>query len=432
MNMSNNLSTRDETVSGYPAHILLRMAHIKVLNDRRTYAIGATLLVGESEVVDDVPTACTDGINKYYGAGFLAELTLKQTTYLVLHECLHVLKMDLMRHKDLIEEDAQLFNAAADYVVNGIIESLGADDLIEQPPGALVDAKFDGWDVRQVYEFLRKGKQQQQQQQQQGGQSGGQSGGQGNGQDGESGVTVDGEFYSTETMDEHVESKATPADMQEVAEQIKAAVIQAGLMAGVNGGSLPQAIKNAAAPEIDWRQELDDFVQVAMLGDDDITFRKYDRRYVTEEIYYPTTYTERVGELVIAMDTSGSTYGPVLDEFTSAMYRLLDTVRPERVRIIHWDYVVQGVDVLTEQDYLDEAAFTKALKPKGGGGTRVGAVSKYIEEYRIEADCCVVFTDGYVESDPQWTVRMPTLWLVTRCETFVPPGGGRMVKVRAK
>jgi len=209
-------------------------------------------------------------------------------------------------------------------------------------------------------------------------------------------------------------------------------VIQAGLMAGVNGGSLPQAIKNAAAPEIDWRQELDDFVQVAMLGDDDITFRKYDRRYVTEEIYYPTTYTERVGELVIAMDTSGSTYGPVLDEFTAAMYRLLDTVRPERVRIIHWDYVVQGVDVLTEQDYLDEAAFTKALKPKGGGGTRVGAVSEYIEEYRIEADCCVVFTDGYVESDPQWTVRMPTLWLVTRCETFVPPGGGRMVKVRAK
>jgi predicted metal-dependent peptidase len=48
-----------------------------------------------------------------------------------------------------------------------------------------------------------------------------------------------------------------------------------------------------------------------------------------------------------------------------------------------------------------------------------------------KADCVLVFTDGYVESDIKWDVMCPTLWLVTSKRDFVPPNGGKTVKVEA-
>jgi predicted metal-dependent peptidase len=44
-----------------------------------------------------------------------------------------------------------------------------------------------------------------------------------------------------------------------------------------------------------------------------------------------------------------------------------------------------------------------------------------------DADFVIVFTDGYVEYDITWTVRVPTLWVVKGNEQFVPPAGGKMV-----
>ena len=408
-----------DTASGMDAETLLRMAHIKILNDRRTYALGAATLLGESRIVDDIPTAATDGRDKFYGRDFMNKQTLKQAVYVVLHENLHVLKMDIQRHRDLIEEDPKLCNVAADYVVNGIIESLGADDIIERPTvGPLVSAKYDGWDIRAVYEDLRQKKEEQKKQKEEQKQQGQ---GSSDEEDDESGP---------QPLDQHDDTGAmSPEEAKQLEEDIRSAIHQAGILAGVSGGSLPHAIKAAVAPEVRWQDEMQDYVTAAMRGDDDLTFRKYDRRYITEDIYYPTTYTERVGELLLCMDTSGSTYGPVLDEFIMAFKQMVDLVRPERVRVLHWDDGVRREDLLTEQDYMQED-LGEVLRPIGGGGTNVTAVSDYIIERGITADVCLVFTDGYIEHNPEWRVTVPTLWLVTRREQFEVPGNGQMVKVR--
>ena len=68
------------------------------------------------------------------------------------------------------------------------------------------------------------------------------------------------------------------------------------------------------------------------------------------------------------------------------------------------------------------------LKPQGGGGTRVGCVSEYINKKSIKAECVIVFTDGYVEDDPEWKIDVPTLWLVTENKDWIPPVG-KVVKV---
>jgi predicted metal-dependent peptidase len=458
------MMTQSLSILGTPLtpEVKLGRAHMRILKHPKAFAIGAAVLLGESKVVDDVPTACTDGRDKFYGRGFIDPLTEAQMTYLVLHENLHVLKMDLHINKDLTARDPQVANAAMDYVINQTIEDLLADEMgtfIERPPGALIDAKFRGWSVREVFRFLTTGKDKENndegQPQRSGGQSGDgqqgdeqddgqQSGGQpgdeqddGQG-DGEASVTIGGKKYSLGSMDKHDEpagTDATPEEAQQaqqaLAADIKAVIAQAQILAGMRGEPLPLSVTAGLASEVDWQAELADFMQSASRGDDDLTFRRYDRRLVLDDIYYPTVQTETMDTVLVCMDTSGSTYGPLLDSFIATFNRMVETTRPATIRILHWDWQVRADRVLQGSDSPE--AIAEALKPVGGGGTLVSPVGDYIMEHGIKADCCLVFTDGYVESDPRWAVPesvMPTLWLVTENESFCPPVG-RKVTVRA-
>jgi predicted metal-dependent peptidase len=56
----------------------------------------------------------------------------------------------------------------------------------------------------------------------------------------------------------------------------------------------------------------------------------------------------------------------------------------------------------------------------------VSCVSEYINKERINAECVIVFTDGYVESDITWNINSPTLWMVTENKGFEPPVGKKV------
>ena len=57
----------------------------------------------------------------------------------------------------------------------------------------------------------------------------------------------------------------------------------------------------------------------------------------------------------------------------------------------------------------------------------VGCVSKYINKEQLKPECVIVFTDGYVESDPKWNIIPPTLWMVTQAKDWVPPSGKKVM-----
>ena len=469
-------------------HTLMTRANIKVLRDPRTFALGATVLLGDSTVVEDpndCPTAYTDGVNKFYGDKFCAPLNIKQMVYLVLHENFHVLKMDVYRFKDLMKEDSQLANVAMDYVINGMIEGLNIWDMIERPPGALIDPKFKGWSVREVYKFLKTGQNKDGQNEgtpqpqdgdgnpmPQGGDedededededdqdqddgngdedededkdkdkdedededddSDGDGDGEGDDTSSEletdkpkpTQVKIGNKTYSVKEMDDHRSEQAaaqTPEEIKQLERQIQQVVEQATMMAGVTGSTVPLEIQEILAVKVDWKQVMDEFVINGLRGEDDMSFRRYDRRHVVDEHYMPTMINERIGELLLCMDTSGSTMGPVFGEFCGALASLLERCKPERVRILHWDTAVRHEQVLTEADYLG-ADLTTLLKPIGGGGTMIGSVSDHLIRNRVQADVCLIFTDGYID-DLRWAVSTPTLWLVTHNTTFVPPTG---------
>ena len=94
-------------------------------------------------------------------------------------------------------------------------------------------------------------------------------------------------------------------------------------------------------------------------------------------------------------------------------------MNPASVELIYWDYDVAAHETYHIGDYAGLATTTK---PAGGGGTRVGSMNEYLKEKRIEAECCVILTDGYVESDWGGNWDAPTLWAITSKGITSPHG----------
>jgi predicted metal-dependent peptidase len=92
---------------------------------------------------------------------------------------------------------------------------------------------------------------------------------------------------------------------------------------------------------------------------------------------------------------------------------------PSKVRVLWWDTEVHKEQVF-EGDYNNIASL---LKPEGGGGTHVSCVNKYLTDNKVNSEAVLVFTDGYVENDIEWTISTPTLWVVTQRRDFVAPSG---------
>lgn len=401
--------------------IRLKKAHIKLLSHPETCLYAGVVLHGKSTIVDDVPTACTNGIDVRYGEEFMSKLTDQEVTGVVMHENLHKALRHLMRYKKLMKDDAMLANAAMDYVVNSIIFGLKDKTLATLPKGALYNKKFENWSVLEVYNFLKTGNPPNQPS------SGSKGDGEGVKRDGDK-VTVNSEEFGLKGHDEHDGEdiqEMTPEQSKQYEQAIEEALRQGSMLAGRFGTKMPRAISESLVKPIDWREVLRDFVSQACIGRDDYTFRKFNKKRLADDYFLPGVESEEMNELVVAIDTSGSISSQDLSEVASHIADVCNTVKPGKVRVLWWDTEVHGEQVFLQHETNN---IRKLLKPQGGGGTRVSSVRDYIVEKRIKTDCVIVFTDGWVESDINWTgVQSPTLWLVKGNSRFNPPAGGRMV-----
>jgi predicted metal-dependent peptidase len=381
----------------------LTHAHVTLMRHAETCAYASIITMGKSEVVDAPITAVTNGVDTRYGVEFMGGLSAPEQRFVVLHENLHKLLRHCTRHRDYWDEDAQCCNYAADYVVNAIILAIKDKTLCTMPRcGGLYDSKYEGWSFSEVYRDLRQDKEK-------GGSGKGDSGGQ-----------------SFDEHDTSLSDTMTEEQLEQLDREITQIVHQAGILAGKLKSDLPRGITDSLKPEVDWVREMQDFVSSqSSQKDDDCTFRKFDRKYMAYDIIMPGTISETMGEVVVAIDTSGSINEGVLSKFASEIAHLTSLVNPEQVRVLWWDTMVHGEQVFDDRHY---GSIAQLMKPKGGGGTRVQCVSDYIVAKNLKPDCILVLTDGHVESQFDWRVASPTLWLVTENKQFAPPVG-RMVQV---
>jgi len=420
--------------------VRLKKAHIALMKHHETALYSGVMLMGKSEVSDNLFTAYTDGVNKRYSRPFLETIISEpKLRGLVLHENLHVALKQIPRGKDMWKEDAKIANMAADFVVNDIIKNItgkvagGNEQLVELPDGALYDPFFHNWNMREVYNYIRKENPQRQKPQSGGSSSGGQEedsdsspSSSGKQDKGDGKITANGKEYDMggDGFDEHDWENMSAEEVKELNDKIDRALREGGMLAGRMGGKIPRSISDLLEPKIDWREALREFVSSTMKGKDEFTWRRMNKRQMANDIYMPSMENETIGEVVVAIDTSGSIGSVELTEFATELASICDLVSPDAVRVLWWDTDVHGEQLFKSDQYQSIASL---LKPLGGGGTHVGCVSKYINEKKINAEAVIVFTDGYVESDIEWNIVPPTLWMITQNKDLDIPCGKKVM-----
>ena len=420
--------------------VRLKKAHIALMKHHETALYSGVMLMGKSEVSDNLFTAYTDGVNKRYSRPFLETIISEpKLRGLVLHENLHVALKQIPRGKDMWKEDAKIANMAADFVVNDIIKNItgkvagGNEQLVELPDGALYDPFFHNWNMREVYNHIRK-ENPQRQKPQSGGSSNSDEQGDSDSSPSSSGkqdkddgkITANGKEYDMggNGFDEHDWENMSAEEIKELNDKIDRALREGGMLAGRMGGKIPRSISDLLEPKIDWREALREFVSSTMKGKDEFTWRRMNKRQMANDIYMPSMENETIGEVVVAIDTSGSIGSVELTEFATELASICDLVSPDAVRVLWWDTDVHGEQLFKSDQYQSIASL---LKPLGGGGTHVGCVSKYINEKKINAEAVIVFTDGYVESDIKWNIVPPTLWMITQNKDLDIPSGKKVI-----
>jgi len=405
----------------------LKKAHIALMKHPETALYSGVMLMGSSEVVDKEFTAYTDGVNKKYSRSFIEKIDVAaKLRGLVLHENLHVALKQLPHGRNMFLENRKLANIAADFVVNDIIFNITGkigtsnESIVELPDNALYDSMFHNWNMREVYNYLKKNCK-------------GSDKGDGSGvgdieidKDGDPSITINGKKYKLTDCDEHDTtgtSELSNADAKELNDKIDKALREGGMLAGRMGAKIPRAIDELLKPKVDWREELREFVSSTVKGKDEYTWRKMNKRHMANDIYTPSVENETIGEVVFAVDVSGSIGQEELTEFATEFVSICELCSPESVRVLWWDTQVEGEQIFRD-DYTNLAGL---LKPVGGGGTKVGCVSEYINKKDIKAECVIVFTDGYVEDNVSWNINCPTLWVVTQNKRWDVPSGRKVM-----
>lgn len=388
---------------------IITQQRVAIMRDPRFVAIAGILMIGKWEVVDDFPTAATNGSHVIYGGKFMQGLDNATRRFVILHEYYHIMLMHMTHLKDLFEEDVATANIAADMVINIMLDKQAgkkADGFIKVWEHAALDYKYDGLDTREVYRRLKR----------QGG------GGRGQGPASAGGGTAQ-QFDQHQAPDSQGmpgQEPLTPEQIKALHQQIDTALRQGAQMAGKIGGNIDRSITDLLEVTVNWEEELQDFVRTHAAGNDLSTWRKPSRRGMARDIYQPSHYSEAAKRITIGCDTSGSISEVQLRRAMSEIKGACDSVHPELVDIIYWDSKVASHEQY-EHDAI--ASIAEVSKPKGGGGTRVGAMLDYMCKEDIKPDCIIIFTDGYVESNwggNQWPA--PVLWCISSKGITAPFG----------
>jgi predicted metal-dependent peptidase len=382
----------------------LTKAVVAIMGNPKYTALAGVLMIGDRNVVDDpnVPTACTNGRDEMYGRGFVNELNDAQLRFLVLHEVYHKLFKHMTTWHHLFKQDAQLANMACDYVINLKIVDDNKDGFATMTgilEGGCYDRKYVGMDSAQVYNLLRED---------QDGQGSGQDGDDGDGDGGQGSGSLHNGQQPFDEHDWEGAQELTADEQRELARELDEAVRQGALAAGKMGSGGDLGLHELLQPQINWRDTLREFITSTCAGSDYSTYSRPNRRYLSSGIYMPSGISEQVGELVLAIDTSGSIGQRELNAFLTEVKEICDTVRPDGVRLLYWDTKVCR-DEKYDVHELDD--LVQSTKPTGGGGTDVTCVTDYLRDNSINAQAAIVLTDGHLYGGwGQWS--MPVLWCI--------------------
>ena len=374
-------------------------------------------------------TACTDGRSVFFNAYWACNMDDARRMAVLAHEIWHCGLLHFVRQKGRMENH-RLWNYAIDHEVNTLLRS----DGFTLPEGCVIYEQHVGKSAEQIYEMLASG------------------------QLSPSGSLVD------QHLSEHPEGHSRTTSADEAKED------SVGMGPGGEHGSLweeggmarakidsdfrphrddecfkewkkkmASAVQQAAArgheigkygwavgvlePKIDWREALRQFVTPLFGGS-----RKWlppSRRHVHSGIYLQSRRSEFL-RLIVAIDTSGSTSGRMVEDFVSEIFGIAESFGNYEITLIQCDAEIQKVDTISTDSPID---LSGGFDLFGRGGTDLRPPFEYAVE-RVGSDnvAMLYMTDGY---GPVGSMAppFPVLWVLPEGESVVPAEWGDVVYI---
>lgn len=349
--------------------------------------LGAVCLGAKHKFSDQVPTAGTDGVNILYNKEFFNGLTKEQRVGLMAHEVWHIAMQHAFRRGN---RNPTRYNIAGDHVINNILKSAS----FELPEGGACDTQYKGKSTEEVYSLLPEDTEQQHQ---------------------------DDEFLDLHDnlSDGDGDSDSPQQSKQSLEQESKEIMAKAAqqLRASKDYGNLPAEIAKMfdtlLNPQVDWKELLSRFV--TSKAKDDYTLQRPNRRFLPT--YLPSLYSERLGNLVVAIDVSGSIDHELVHQFLSEIHYLRETMHPSKLSILAFDTNIKNTYEYTADDIfnIDEVELA------AGGGTDLTCVMDTMEQLETP-ECLIVLTDGHFNTDLA-EPACDTLWLIYNNDEFNQPYG---------
>ena len=335
-----------------------------------------TVLFSLRQIWDNTsPTGATDGKSLWLNSNFFMSLDEEERIFLLVHEAMHVACQHMLRRGD---RDHKLWNIACDHYINLLLISRG----FKMPACGLADPQYKDLNPDQIYPLLPK----------------------------ETANCSDG--FGFDLQDPNPD---TP--IEEATKAIEDILIRASMASKVGGdkpGTIPGTIEifleKLLNPKLPWQRILARWIQ--NIAKNDFTFKKPNRRYFPE-YHLPSAFSNKLIDLAIAVDASGSVSDAEFLRFVSETHGIMRMMKPDNITLIQFDSGIRSVNKVRSILELSKIKFT------GRGGTKIQPVLEWANENKPQL--LLVFSDG--DFRMIGNTKIPVIWLIHNREQFTAPFG---------
>lgn len=329
---------------------------------------------------DTVPTAYTDGREIVWGTKFFVEmLDDQERIFLMLHETLHCAYLHMVRMPAGWCPDR--WNIACDHVINLQLIARGFKMPVRVPGHA--DPRFIGVSAEEVYLLLPDNP---------------------------------GKPAMSDLMPgdgDTAASKQLEADMQDILIRAQMQSKMSGDKPGTIPGDIQIYLNGLLTPKLPWNRILQKYLNQVCKSD--YSFRIPNRRFFPK-YHLPSLWGEKLMNLTVAVDVSGSVSDHDFHIFVSEVASILRMMKPEKITLIQFDGDIRSVDEIKSIQDLMRCKFT------GRGGTLINPVLEWVNTNKPRL--LLVFSDGEFNFYGTET-KTETVWVIhnDHKKSFAPPFG---------
>ena len=333
-----------------------------------------------------------------------------------------VLTCALGHHLRRNGRDEKVWNEASDYAVNAELTQGGGFRL---PPGSLVDqdGRFKGLHTEAIYAKLKEAEAETPPPGGAGAPDKNGSPNPGNGQEGpgEPGGNADtlaqdpndpqdgpGDPQPGSGASATGSFEDAPGDAAEQAEQeadwqtAVAQAAQASRAAGKLPGSIERSLDGFLNPKVAWQEALQRYFR--QRARDAFSWSRPNRRYAPA-LYLPSLDSQKIGDVAVAVDCSGSINQGALNQFVAEIEDIRQSIRPPRVVVMMFDTQVRATFEFGPDEPIK-------LQTRAGGGTAFDDPPRHLEEIGVQPEVLIYLTDLDSSVFPVEPLY-PVLWVST-------------------